>query len=130
MLGRVERFNSTLNALCTPNEAALAEADAIDARRAAGAAPRLLEGVPFVVKDNIVTRDIRTTFGSKLLEHHVPDEDAIRVERIRAAGGVLLGKTNTPEFAHDVNTSNLIFGTTRNPWDVNRSAGGSSGGTG
>ena len=130
MLGRVERFNSTLNALCTPNEAALAEADAIDARRASGAAPRLLEGVPFVVKDNIVTRDIRTTFGSKLLEHHVPDEDAISVERIRAAGGVLLGKTNTPEFAHDVNTSNLIFGTTRNPWDVNRSAGGSSGGTG
>jgi len=130
MLARIALLNPTLNALCTPNAAALAEADAIDARRASGAAPRALEGVPFLVKDNIVTRGIRTTFGSKLLEHHIPDEDAISVERMRAAGGVLLGKTNTPEFAHDVNTSNLVFGTTRNPWDVNRTAGGSSGGTG
>ena len=130
MLARIELLNPTLNALCTPNAAALVEADAIDARRASGAAPRALEGVPFLVKDNIVTRGIRTTFGSKLLEHHIPDEDATSVERMRAAGGVLLGKTNTPEFAHDVNTSNLVFGTTRNPWDVNRTAGGSSGGTG
>jgi amidase len=130
MLARIALLNPTLNAVCTLNPAALAEADAIDARLASGGAPRALEGVPFLVKDNIVTRGIRTTFGSKLLEHHVPDEDAISVERMRAAGGVLLGKTNTPEFAHDVNTSNLIFGTTRNPWDVNRTAGGSSGGTG
>ena len=130
MLARIALLNPTLNALCTPTAAALGEADAIDARRASGEAPRALEGVPFLVKDNIVTRGIRTTFGSKLLEHHIPDEDATSVERMRAAGGVLLGKTNTPEFAHDLNTSNLVFGTTRNPWDVNRTAGGSSGGTG
>jgi amidase len=116
--------------VCTVNDAALTEADAIDARLAVGDKPRALEGVPFLVKDNIVTRGIRTTFGSKLLAQYVPDEDAISVERMRAAGAVLLGKTNTPEFAHDVNTTNDVFGTTRNPWDVNRTAGGSSGGTG
>ncbi|MFT5449345.1 MAG: amidase [Gammaproteobacteria bacterium] len=129
MLARIALLNPVLNAVCTMNDAALAEADAIDARLAAGGEVRALEGVPFVVKDNIVTRGIRTTFGSKLMAEHIPDEDAISVERMRAAGAVLLGKTNTPEFAHDVNTTNLVFGTTRNPWDVNRTAGGSSGGT-
>lgn len=129
LLARIALLNPTLNALCTLNDAALAEADAIDSRLASGAKPRVLEGVPFVVKDNIVTRGIITTFGSKLLEDYIPEEDSISVERLRAAGGILLGKTNTPEFAHDVNTSNLIFGTTRNPWHVNCTAGGSSGGT-
>ena len=129
-LARVEAVNPTLNAVCTLNEAALDEADAVDRRLAAGAPPRPLEGAPVVVKDNIFTRGIRTTFGSKILEHDVPKEDSICVERLRAAGAIVLGKTNTPEFAHDVNTSNPVFGTTRNPWDVNRTAGGSSGGTG
>ena len=129
MLARVEAVNPTLNAVCTLNDAALDEADAVDRRLAARAAPRPLEGVPVVVKDNIFTRGIRTTFGSKILEHDVPEEDSICVERLRAAGAIVLGKTNTPEFAHDVNTSNPVFGTTRNPWDVNRTAGGSSGGT-
>lgn len=129
-LARVEAVNPTLNAVCTLNDAALDEADAVDRRLAGGAVPRALEGVPVVVKDNIFTRGIRTTFGSKILEHDVPEEDSICVERLRAAGAVVLGKTNTPEFAHDVNTSNPVFGTTRNPWDVNRTAGGSSGGTG
>ena len=129
-LARVDAVNPTLNAICTLNEAALDEADAVDRRLAEGAAPRPLEGVPVVVKDNIFTRGIRTTFGSKILEHDVPEEDSICVERLRAAGAVVLGKSNTPEFAHDVNTTNPVFGTTRNPWDVNRTAGGSSGGTG
>ena len=129
-LARVEAVNPTLNAVCTLNDAALDEADAVDRRLAGGAVPRLLEGAPVVVKDNIFTRGIRTTFGSKILEHDVPEEDSICVERLRAAGAIVLGKTNTPEFAHDVNTSNPVFGTTRNPWDVNRTAGGSSGGTG
>ena len=83
-----------------------------------------------VVKDNIFTKGLRTTFVPKLLEHDVPDEDSICVERLKAAGCVVLGKTNTPEFAHDVNTSNAVFGATRNPWQVNCTAGGSSGGTG
>ena len=130
VLARVEAVNPTLNAICTLNDAALDEADAVDRRLAARAPPRPLEGVPVVVKDNIFTRGIRTTFGSKILEHDVPEEDSICVERLRAAGAIVLGKTNTPEFAHDVNTSNPVFGATRNPWDVNHTAGGSSGGTG
>lgn len=130
-IARVEALNPTLNAVCTLNDAALDEADAVD-RQLAGklVVSRPLEGVPILVKDNIFTRGIRTTFGSKILEHDVPEEDSVCVERLRDAGAIVLGKTNTPEFAHDVNTSNPVFGTTRNPWDVNRTAGGSSGGTG
>ncbi|MFM9983370.1 MAG: amidase [Burkholderiales bacterium] len=129
-LGRVEERNSLVNAICTLNPEALQQARACDARLASGAPARALEGVPFVAKDNLHTRGLRTTFGSRILEHFVPDEDAICVERMKAAGAILLGKTNTPEFAHDINTTNYLFGTTRNPRDLNRSAGGSSGGTG
>ena len=129
-LERIERLNDALNAVCTRNEHALAEAETCDRRLRAGERPRLLEGVPFLAKDNLQTRGIRTTFGSMIYEHYVPDEDAIAVERLRAAGAILLGKTNTPEFAHDVNTTNRIFGTTRNPWNLRVTAGGSSGGTG
>ncbi len=130
LLDRIAALNPVLNAICTLNPAAMAAAEACDRRLASGAAAGPLEGVPFVVKDNIATAGIRTTFGSRILQHDVPAEDAISVERLKAAGGILLGKTNTPEFAHDVNTTNLIFGTTRNPTDVNVTAGGSSGGTG
>jgi len=128
-LRRVEERNPLVNAICTLNPEALAEARACDARLASGAPARPLEGVPFVAKDNLHTRGLRTTFGSRILEHFVPDEDAVAVERMKAAGAVLIGKTNTPEFAHDINTTNYLFGTTRNPRDLNRSAGGSSGGT-
>ena len=129
-LARITEVNPTVNAVCTLNPVALDAARAVDARRAAGEAARPLEGVPFLIKDILQTKDLRTTFGSLLLEHDVPSEDTISVERLKAAGGVLLGKTNTPEFAHDINTHNKIFGTTRNPWDVNVTAGGSSGGSG
>lgn len=129
-LDRVEAVNPVINAVCTLNPDALDAARAVDQRRADGAAPGGLEGVPFLVKDILQTKGLRTTFGSLLLEHDVPDEDTITVERLKAAGGVLLGKTNTPEFAHDINTTNKLFGTTRNPWDVNVTAGGSSGGSG
>jgi amidase len=129
-LSRIEAVNPVINAVCTLNEQALEMASGIDRRRAAGEPTRPLEGVPFLVKDILQTKGIRTTFGSLLLEHDVPEEDTVTVERLKAAGGVLLGKTNTPEFAHDINTTNKIFGTTRNPWDVNVTAGGSSGGSG
>ena len=129
MLAQIEKYNPTLNAICTLSDRILEDADAVDRRLASGEPARPLEGVPFLVKDNILTRGLRTTFGSRLLEHDVPEEDSICVERLRAAGGVLLGKTNTPEFAHDLNTTNDLFGTTRNPWDVNCTSGGSSGGT-
>jgi amidase len=116
-LARIDALNPTINAICTPNPGALAEADEIDHRLARGEVARPLEGVPFLVKDNLDTKGLRTTFGSRLMENNV-------------SSGVLLGKTNTPEFAHDVNTSNLLFGTTRNPWDPMVTAGGSSGGSG
>jgi amidase len=129
-LARIEQTNGVLNAVCTLNPQALADAEACDRRLASGAPARLLEGVPFLVKDVIPTRGLRTTFGSRLHESFVPDEDALSVARLRAAGAILLGKTNTPEFAADVHTTNPLFGPTRNPWDARATAGGSSGGAG
>ena len=127
---RIEKVNPVINAVCTLNNKALQEAETIDTRRASGQPVRDLEGVPFLVKDILQTKGLRTTFGSLLMENYIPDEDTVSVERLRNAGGILLGKTNTPEFAHDINATNKIFGTTRNPWDVNVTAGGSSGGSG
>lgn len=129
-LARIDEVDGDINAICTRNEAAMAQADAIDRRLRAGEPARPLEGVPFVVKDNLVTKGVRTTFGSEIYRDHIGEEDAIAVERIVAAGGVMIGKTNLPEFAHDVNSNNSIFGLTRNPANLNVTAGGSSGGTG
>ncbi|HEV8586556.1 MAG TPA: amidase family protein [Methylomirabilota bacterium] len=129
-LERTAQVNPAVNAVCTLNPRAKEDAAAGDRRLSAGEPPRPLEGVPFVVKDILQTAGLRTTFGSMIHEHFVPDEDAVSVARLRAAGAILLGKTNTPEFAHDVNTTNKIFGTTRNPWNLRTTAGGSSGGTG
>lgn len=130
LLERVAQTNPTINAICTlVDDGALEQADVIDRRLASGMPPRDFEGVPFVVKDVITTGGIRTTFGSRLFENNVPREDSISVERLKARGAILLGKTNTPEFAHLPHTTNTLFGTTRNPWDINRTAGGSSGGT-
>ena len=129
-LARIAEYNPVVNAICTANPEAMAEAEAIDARLAAGAAPRPLEGVPFIAKDNLWTKGLLTTYGSRVMEDFIPDKDSIAVERMRAAGAVLIGKSNVPEFAHDVNSANYLFGTTRNPWSLNRTAGGSSGGSG
>lgn len=128
-LARVRDYNPALNAIVTLNPDFAEDARAADRRLAAGGKTRPLEGVPFVVKDTIATKGLRTTFGSVTQEHNVPDVDAISVERLRAAGALLLGKSNTPEFATDINTTNKIFGLTRNPADLNVSAGGSSGGS-
>jgi Asp-tRNA(Asn)/Glu-tRNA(Gln) amidotransferase A subunit family amidase len=130
-LTRIERLNPTLHAYCTVT----AEHARTAARQAEAAVMRgetlgALHGVPFSLKDLTVTKGIRTTFGSKIYEHHVPTEDAILVERLRAAGGILLGKTNTPEFGCKALTDNKIFGTTYNPWQLERTPGGSSGGAG
>ncbi|MGA0594067.1 amidase [Enterovirga sp. CN4-39] len=129
-LARIDVVDGDVNAICTRNPAALAQAEAIDRRLRDGRLPRPLEGVPFVVKDNLVTKGIRTTFGSEIYRDHIAEEDAVAVERIVAAGGIMIGKTNLPEFAHDVNSNNTIFGLTRNPLNLNVTAGGSSGGTG
>ena len=130
-LKTVAALNPALNAICTLTaESALAAAKDCERRLASGLPPRALEGVPFVAKDNLQTKGVRTTYGALPYADNVPTEDAICVERMKAAGAILLGKTNTPEFASDVTTNNRLFGATRNPWNPACTAGGSSGGSG
>src|SRR5258708_1081542 len=88
-----------------------------------------LFGVPVGIKDVPLTKGLLTTFGSTLFKDHVPEVDALVVQRLRAAGAIVLGKTNTPEFAFGPNTVNAVFGATRNPWNLARTAGGSRGGS-
>ena len=126
VLGRIERL-AKLNAYVT--------LDADGARKAAeravmkkGAKLPPLHGVPFSVKDLVMTKGLRTTFGTPLYRDNVPTEDAPVVERLKAAGGIMIGKTNTPTLGWVGITDNLLFGVTRNPWDLERTPGGSSGG--
>jgi len=128
-LERIDQLNPKLNAYCTLT-AEQARSAAREAETAIMRETELgpLHGVPFSLKDLTVTKGIRTTFGSKIFEHHIPTEDAILVERLRTAGGILLGKTNTPEYGCKGLTDNKIFGTTYNPWNLDRTPGGSSGG--
>jgi aspartyl-tRNA(Asn)/glutamyl-tRNA(Gln) amidotransferase subunit A len=129
-LDRIARLDGTLSAFCTlAPEAALAEAAAIDKRLDAGDPVGPLAGVPLAVKDLISTRGLRTTFGSGLYRDNVPDEDDVVVERLRAAGAIVIGKTNTAEFGYGAVGHNPIFPTTRNPWDTALTPGGSSAGS-
>jgi amidase len=130
LLARIEAVNPTVNAIVTAaREAALWQARRATASLKRGAALPPLFGVPVAIKDVTPTAGLRTTHGSKLFEDHVPTEDALVVQRLRAAGAIVLGKTNTPEFAFGPNTTNAVFGATRNPWDLTKTAGGSSGGS-
>ena len=128
-LARVDRINPHVNAIvtCVP-DAALAAADAADAVLAAGREVGLLHGLPVAHKDLLVTAGIRTTFGSRVFKHHVPEETALIVERERQAGAITVGKTNTPELGAGSQTFNEVFGATRNPYDLTKTCGGSSGG--
>jgi amidase len=132
VLARIERVNPALNAYCTvAAEHALAAARRATAqvgRRGATLGP--LHGVPVSIKDLTPTKGIRTTWGSRIYEHHVPDEDALIVQRLKAAGAIVVGKTNTPEFGAGANTVNAVFGATRNPWNPALTCGGSTGGGG
>lgn len=128
-LARIERVNPAVNAYCTVTaEVARRAAKAAEAAVVRGAPLGPLHGVPVSIKDLIITRGVRTTWGSRIYEQHIPEEDAPAVERLLRAGAILLGKTNTPELGWRGSTDNLIFGPTRNPWDLERTAGGSSGG--
>ncbi len=128
-LARIERVNPTLNAIVTlVPEMAEASAVAADERTAAGAELGPLHGLPIAHKDLELTAGIRTTFGSPLYADFVPDEDSLIVQRLRAAGAVTIGKTNTPEGGAGSQTFNPIFGATRNPYDPAKTCGGSSGG--
>jgi len=127
-VARVERLNSPLNAIVTVDaDSALKAADAADAAIARGDDVGALHGVPMTVKDTYLTAGMRTTCGLPAWDH-VPDHDAEAVRRLRAAGAVIFGKTNTPTLAGDWQTYNSIFGASNNPWDTTRSTGGSSGG--
>ena len=129
VLARVAAHNPRLNAIVTLDEAgARSAARASTARYAAGKPLSPLDGVALTVKDNIAVAGMRTTWGSRLFADHVPQIDELPVARLRQAGAVILGKTNTPEFAMQGHTDNLLFGATRNPWDPALTPGGSSGG--
>lgn len=128
-LGQIERLNPEVNAIVTLTaERALDEARARDAALARGEAGGPLFGLPIAHKDLVPTRGIRTTYGSPIYRDHVPEEDALIIERLRAAGAVTVGKTNTPEFGAGSQTFNEVFGRTLNPYDPRRTCGGSSGG--
>ena len=125
----IERRNPELNAVVTLSETAIDEARELERRDAAGEQRRgALYGLPVGIKDVTQVGGMRTTFGSPMYADHVPEEDALVVRRLREAGAIILGKTNTPEFAAGGNTFNEVFGRTRNPWDPALSAGGSTGG--
>ncbi|MFC5830835.1 amidase [Nonomuraea insulae] len=128
-LDRIEQVNPTVNAIVTlVAERALEAAKAADAAIGAGEPVGPLHGVPVAHKDLVDTAGIRTTYGSPMFADNVPDQDDVIVGRLRAAGAVTVGKTNTPEFGTGSHTVNEVFGATRNPYDLSKSAGGSSGG--
>ena len=128
-LNRIDRVNPRLNAIVTlAEEQAIAQAAAADEAAARGGLLGVLHGLPIAVKDLAETAGIRTTYGSPLFADYVPDADAAHVALLKAAGAVIIGKTNTPEFGAGSQTFNAVFGATRNPWDTRMTPGGSSGG--
>jgi amidase len=128
-LDRIAERNPRLNAIVTlDGERAMAAARRADEALARGAAVGPLHGLPVAHKDLALTRGMRTTFGSPLFREFVPDEDSLIVERLRGAGAIAIGKTNTPEFGAGSQTFNPVFGATLNPYDETKTCGGSSGG--
>lgn len=129
-LARIEALNPSLNAFVALRaEAALAEAAVLERRIAAGEDVGLLAGLPVGVKDLEDVADMPTTFGSIPFKHWRPRGDSVQVARLKRAGAIILGKTNTPEFGYTGLTKNLVFGVSRNPWNLDRTPGGSSGGS-
>ena len=130
ILKRIDKYDGVLRAFVTVcADEALAAARAADSRRPKGEVLGPLDGVPVSIKDIIFTKGVRTTAGSKLQADYVPDVDAIVVERLKAAGAIVIGKTTTPEYCHKTVTTSPLTGETRNPWDLDRTPGGSSGGS-
>lgn len=128
-LDRIARVNPIVNAICTLDEdGARARAAQLDDAIVRGGPCGPLHGLPIAVKDLSPVQGVRTTFGSPIYRDFVPEADALFVRRLRAAGAVIVGKTNTPEFGAGSQTFNEVFGETRNPWQLSRTCGGSSGG--
>lgn len=131
IIERIQKINPLINAYCTPTfKIARENAKKADKRVKSGEEVGALNGIPTSIKDLMDTKGIRTTYGSKLHENHVPDENSLDVQLLIDAGCVIMGKTNTPENGYAGMTSNLVFGTTNNPWNLERTSGGSSGGAG
>ncbi|HJQ84183.1 MAG TPA: amidase [Candidatus Binatia bacterium] len=129
-LDRVARLDPAINAFCALRaDAAVAEARALAERIARGEDPGLLAGVPFGVKDEQDVAGMATTYGSVPFRDHVAQHDSTLVARLRREGAIPIGKTNMPEFGSTAFTKNRLFGVTRNPWDLDRTPGGSSGGS-
>ena len=128
-LERIAKYNPALNAVCTLDEpGARGRAREADAALARGELWGPLHGVPMTIKDALETAGLRTTGGYPPLSDHVPTKDATAVARLRAAGAVLVGKTNVPPLSADGRADNPIFGRTNNPWNLERTPGGSTGG--
>jgi len=129
-LKRIKALNPKINAFVTLTEES-ARTEAKECEKAVKVRKKLgpLHGIPVAIKDNIPVKGVRTTWGSKLFENYIPNEDMILVDRLRRAGAVIIGKTNMPEFGLIGITDNPLFGATKNPWDTNRTPGGSSGGS-
>jgi amidase len=128
-LKQIERVNPTVNAIVTlVADQAMENARKADEAQAKGASLGPLHGLPVVHKDLFDTAGIRTTYGSRIFKDHVPTQDAIIVERAKKAGAITVGKSNTPEFGAGSQTFNEVFGATRNPYDLTKTCGGSSGG--
>ena len=125
---RIEQINPSLNAIVTLADDAIDYARAADIALSKGKTTGPLHGVPVTVKDTIDTQGLRTTSGTRIRAHHVPKQDASVVARLKAAGAIILGKTNTPEMAIPYETDNPVFGRTNNPHDLKLTPGGSSGG--
>ena len=131
VLARIERLNPTLNGYtCVMSDSAQTDARAADARSQAGERRGPMDGIPIAIKDVIDTAGVVTTYGSIRFRDHRPAANAHVVQQLRNAGAVILGKTNTHELARGITTDNPHFGPTRNPWDLSRHPGGSSGGSG
>jgi amidase len=129
-LERIAACNPKVNAICTllPYDQALQLADEADRRRDRGEALGPLHGLPIAVKDLCATRGMRTTMGSPIFSDYIPNEDSLLALRLKQSGALVIGKTNTPEFGAGSHTFNPVFGITRNPYNLDKTAGGSSGG--
>jgi Asp-tRNA(Asn)/Glu-tRNA(Gln) amidotransferase A subunit family amidase len=131
VLARIERLNPSLNAYLTVSaDLAHEQARAAEERARRGERRGPLDGIPYSIKDLEPTAGVRTTYGSKWFEYYVPEEDGAVAARLKASGGVLLGKTNTPHFGYKDMCDNLLGPPCRNPWNLERTSGASSGGAG
>ena len=129
-LTQIERINPKVNAIVTrvPHEQIMSRVQAADEAIASGQEVGPLHGLPIAHKDLVPTKDLRTTWGSRIYKDFIPDQDGLIVERLKNAGAICIGKTNTPEFGAGSQTFNEVFGETLNPYDLSKTCGGSSGG--